>query len=37
MEPKGGLLRGAEKAGCFGARVLIMRSLLMTVSPEGGM
>ena len=30
-------LRGAGKAGCFEAKVLIMRTFLMTVSPEGGM
>lgn len=33
--PKGGPLRGAEKAGCFGAKAL-MRNFLMTISPEGG-
>lgn len=30
-------MRGAGKAGCFEAKVLIMRTFLMTVSPEGGM
>lgn len=29
--PEGWLQRGARKAGCFGARVLIMRNFLMTV------
>ena len=30
-------MRGAGKAGCFEAKVLIMRTFLMTISPEGGM
>lgn len=36
MEPKGRLLREAGKAGCFVAKVLIMRNFLMILSPEGG-